>query len=583
MSMNPKDRTSFEKLEEIITRISPEWLQQPNILGLAPALRTRGNYVQPDQLVIGFHVSEKVAPELLEDRGYRPIPAEIEGVPTDVILAKRRPLDGSVDEKNTRSQMFDTLVGGIAVGNANMNAYGTLGMTLLAVSDDRLVGLTNEHVLVFDGDGHVGDEVQQPRFYLNSEVSLDSAACCPDGQLHYRGVDNPIVDAAAVVFATAALAAALSDEIDPNRRGQEATLPAKDERTLKEIVSVDMDYPQIPFPGRPYKLNVKWNYERHTDRQVMTFAADETRSNEHVIDAQELITDKHTYLRGATVKFFALLGPEPKQSTCHNYFVTAAALSPSHHRAYKIILRPFEQAGEFDRGSVTHGLENEVLRRCLNFAKQKAGQQFRQALNIDGIVYDPQGSTAAFIPFNPAPGNIALRFPSHGLMVTLPRPVQRVLLEIMVLGSDVTVRAFRESEEVGRRTVSRSDQPVRVEIEAAHIDRLVISGGAGESLLLEICFLTKLGRFCVYAGELTLAPHEELGQWTTYLFAQTRNDVALGTKPTEAARTIGGLPVTDNFIDAGPTDNITYGHRCNVELAPDGNFEVVNDTEPEID
>src|SRR5205823_1375137 len=149
---------------------------------------------------IGFFVREKVPAELLADRGYRPIPPQIEGIPTDVILARNRPA-GSVDDKATRSQMFDTLVGGIAVGNANMNVYGTLAMTLLAVSDSRLVGLTNEHVLVFDGDGKAGDEVQQPRFYLSSEVSIDNAACCPNGQLHYRGVDNPIVDGAAAVFA----------------------------------------------------------------------------------------------------------------------------------------------------------------------------------------------------------------------------------------------------------------------------------------------------------------------------------------------------------------------------------------------
>src|SRR5260221_1057309 len=133
--------------------------------------------------------------------------------------------------------MFDNLVGGIAVGNANIHAYGTLGMTLLAVSDGRMVGLTNEHVLVFDTDGHVGDEVQQPRYYLHSQVSLDSASCCPGGQLHYRGVDNPIVDAAVAVYAAAALAAALSDEIEPHRPGQAATIPAANERTLPEAVS----------------------------------------------------------------------------------------------------------------------------------------------------------------------------------------------------------------------------------------------------------------------------------------------------------------------------------------------------------
>ena len=62
--------------------------------------------------------------------------------------------------------------------------------------------------------------------------------------------------------------------------------------------------------------------------------------------------------------------------------------------------------------------------------------------------------------------------------------------------------------------------------------------------------------------------------WSTYLFAQTRNDVPSGTDPLIAATTIGGLPVTSNFIDAGGSDDITYGHSCLVDIVPNGQFEV---------
>jgi hypothetical protein len=432
--LDPKDRASFGAVETVIKRITSQWRSQGHIMDIVPALKTRGGVVQPETLAIGFHVAEKLPQDELTRRGLAAIPAEIDGIPTDVILARQRPL-GSVDTKSTRSQMFDTLIGGIAVGNANMNAYGTLAMVLLAESDGRMVGLTNEHVLVFDGDGHVGDEVQQPRFYLNSEVSLDNAACCPNGTLHYRGVDNPIVDASAAVFAATALAAALSDVIDPHRRGQDATVPAAGERTLKETVSVDMNYPEMPLPGRPYKLDVNWKYQRHTDQRTMDFGAAEVMMNPHVIQTQSLTTDQPTYTRGATVTFLARLGRELEGKSCDNYFVTAAALSPSRRTAYKLILRP-------------------------------------------------------------------------------------------------------------------------------------VASGAG----LAVAGAT---RGCLYRGQLVLAPNEELGRWGTYLFAQTRNDVPLGTPATTAARTIGGLPVTHNFVDGGPTDSIIYGHRCNIDLVQDGSFEVV--------
>jgi hypothetical protein len=46
--------------------------------------------------------------------------------------------------------------------------------------------------------------------------------------------------------------------------------------------------------------------------------------------------------------------------------------------------------------------------------------------------------------------------------------------------------------------------------------------------------------------------------------------------------TIGGLPVTHNFADAGRTKHVLYGPRCNVTLRPDGEFEVAAKAPPEI-
>jgi hypothetical protein len=538
--------------------------------------------------VLGFHVAEKLERELLEERGYRPIPAEIEGIPTDVILARRPAHDGTVDERATRSAMFDTLVGGIAVGNANINAYGTLGMTLLAESDGRMVGLTNEHVLVFDVDGHVGDEVQQPRFYLHSEVSLDPASCCPNGQLHYRGVDNPIVDVAMGVFAAAGLAAALSDEIDPHRRGQDATVPADDETTLRETVSVSLDYPDLPLPGTPYGIGVDWKYRRETDRQVLDHAVSEQKQNEHVIGVQHLITDRRVYNRGASVTFLALLGSEEHQRSCGDYFVTAAALSPSHHRAYKLILRPWEAAARsalgaaaFTHGDLGHAVQGETVRRCFHYRRQKGS--FRTPRVIEGLRYDPRKSTVRFVA--DAHGRIAMRLPQRPLVITLPRAYERITLRIERHSSaPVRVRAYSGQQKVDEASSDASQSPAEatITVEADAIDRLVVDGGAGEALLLELCVETLAGSACLYRGVLDLASDEELGVWSTYLFAQTSNTVALGTDPVVAAQTIGSLPVTHNFVSEGESDNITYGHTCNIGIVPDGSFEVVAPADEQI-
>jgi hypothetical protein len=443
-SLDPADRASFDRVQEVIDGIAPEWLEDDNILQISPCLKVSGGVARPGALAIGFHVAYKMtAPELAE-RGSRPIPPEIEGIATDVIAATR-PALGSVDERATRSAMFDTLVGGIAVGNADLNAYGTLGMTLLAAEDQRLVGLTNEHVLVFDTDGQVGDRVEQPRFFLHSEVSLDPASCCPDGQLRYRGVNNPIVLAAGAVFAAAAIAAAASDDIDPHRRGQDATPTEPGERTEREIVRIDIDYPDLPLPGTPFRTQVEWHYERHTDRRVLSHQVTEERRYQHATQLQILVTERSRYQRGEVVRLLAALAPDEYSGRC-NYLVTAAALSPSHAQAHKVVMRPWRPPGP------------EV-----------------------------------------------------------------------------------------------SDLLQRREQELPAYD----------------------GERCLFLAELRLPPDAELGTWRTFLYAQTLNDVPRGTSAVDAARTIGGLPVTHNFVDAGRTTHILYGPSCNIELQPDGEFEVV--------
>lgn len=575
--LDPTDPASFERIEALIDRIRPDWAGDPNILGITPVLKVRASTVDPENLVLGFHVRDKVAPDRLADLGSRPVPDEIEGLPTDVILARQRAL-GSVDEKATRSAMFDTLIGGIAVGNANMNAYGTLGMTLLAQSDGRMVGITNEHVLVFDVDGHVGDEVQQPRFYLNSEVSLDDASCCPGGVLHYRGVDNVVVDVAAAVFAAAAIAAAASDEIDPHRRGQDATVPDPGERTVRETVAMAIDYPELPLPGTPYKVGVDWTYQRHTDARALGHSVSEEKRNPHVIDVQHLLTDKATYFRGQTVTFLAVLGADAYSKRCDSYFVTAAALSPSHHRAYKVILRPF-QALEVDGAlkPITHGEPGHVVdggqvRRCLDFRHQEGGERFNTARTIDGLRYDPEGKVARFVAGTG--GAVALQLPEE-LVITLPTPAAAITVRLEVPeGEPVIVRAFSGDDEVERADHAPANvtRDVTLRVEAPGIDRVVIDGRRG-SWLQEVC-MESSAQGCLYRGTLNLAPDEELGRWSTYLFAQTRNDVAVGIDPLVAAQTIGGLPATHNFFFAGDSDNITYGHTCNIDIASDGSFEV---------
>jgi hypothetical protein len=66
----------------------------------------------------------------------------------------------------------------------------------------------------------------------------------------------------------AARAAALSDQIDPTRRGQEATAPPVGALTVSESQSVTLTYPGLPVPDTHFDVDVgaRWRYQRHTTR-----------------------------------------------------------------------------------------------------------------------------------------------------------------------------------------------------------------------------------------------------------------------------------------------------------------------------
>jgi hypothetical protein len=140
----------------------------------------------------------------------------------------------------------------------------------------------------------------------------------------------------------------------------------------------------------------------------------------------------------------------------------------------------------------------------------------------------------------------------------------------------VTVRSFDGTAQADSVTLSSLRGTQDVSLTADRIDRIVIQGGEDEAILVGLCLEDKTDRACYYSGKLLLDPNEELADWSTSLLAQTLNAVPIGEDPLVAATTIGGLPVTNNWVDAGETYNITYG-SCNVQLASNGEFRVVAD------
>ncbi|MEV4052829.1 hypothetical protein AB0J55_16735 [Amycolatopsis sp. NPDC049688] len=132
------------------------------------------------ELVIRVHVAAKlpegeVPPEEL-------IPAEIEGVRTDVIVngGKRTiaaPPGGLVRDTSTDGQTKRPIAGGVRLNTANAPGAGTLGCVLWNTnSHDAGYALTNQHVIDIVGTFTVTKDVTE----VGQPDGNDSSCCCND-------------------------------------------------------------------------------------------------------------------------------------------------------------------------------------------------------------------------------------------------------------------------------------------------------------------------------------------------------------------------------------------------------------------
>ncbi len=356
----PEDEATRKAFEQTIrrkNRVSARLRAQPNVTGVGVGYKViRGELT--DQPAIQVLVEEKLPRRELRRRGLTPIPSKINGVPTDVIQAG--PFTSTESPSGSRGDRQDPLRGGLSVGYAGAPFhYGTLGAVVFD-STNRPMVLSNEHVL----DGDIGDTVHQP-----SPVGLDDSfeigfqldVCNP---LNFIRIDTPdtlggsILAGAAIA---AAIAAALSDEIDPSREGQQATPPPPGALTLEEYTKVKIDYPSWPLPGTPFQMGVDWTYERRLDSGVLGHHESSKRKNQHQVRYHRLFTDRRHYRPEDTIRLFGIVLPpetlattstlttaviEPPRIPCKYYHCVALLHPTSRDRSYPVVLRALEDAAD---------------------------------------------------------------------------------------------------------------------------------------------------------------------------------------------------------------------------------------------
>jgi hypothetical protein len=310
----PEIIAAQDKAKRVLEKVKDEWLKAPNITALGIGYKMTDGEVNFRQIALTIFVEEKLPMADVERRKLKAIPPTLEGVVTDVQQMPR--LRRTVSASGSRADRKDPLVGGVTVGvNTKPFWFGTLGAIVFDRTSGQQLVLSNQHVL----DGPAGTEVVQPSpsgLDDSLDIGFQLDICNP---LHFFRLDTPNTTVGSILAggaAAAILAAALSDEIDPTRRGQKGTMPAPGAKTLVESTRVKLEYPEMPIPGTHFKVNTHWQYTRHTDAGDLGFAVDEPKENPHVLVQKILVTDRKLYKPGDLIQLYAFILPEECYKKC---------------------------------------------------------------------------------------------------------------------------------------------------------------------------------------------------------------------------------------------------------------------------
>lgn len=557
-----------EALRRTLQRLAAEYADDPNVVTLGFGLPFRGDELKTDRAILFWVRRKYTTARQVEAAGSRPIPAEIDGFPTDVQEFRDRRAAGDRDEI-----AYDPLVGGVATSNAEghiywFNGIGTLGLLVRDATDGTPMALSNWHVWADGGDE--GDDIIQPAHPTGGdhvEAVTKVAACGPlVTSLIEWEVPSPLTWGLYGGAAAAAIAAAASDLRDPTRRGQDQTPTNPGERTLDETVEMRIAYPQLPLPGVPFRAEAKWTYERRTTDRVLTHEVEETRVNTQFLLGKMVRTDRSSYGAGDTVRLSAAIWdwqPRP----CDGYHVVAHLIP--HARpgtALRAVLHPSTCPRTFPEQPPEQGALT-----CVVFDDWKVGE------------YGPTGTFAwlAYLSTAQAPVRVvdwfepfhALQIPPQPLVLT-HAPATRVVARVAQLtDTPVTLLAHNGAGTLVDQKTAPAEQGVvhELELRGDGIVRVTARGGGGEGLLLSYCIdavgeepitpgisgtvaagvrleqpATSIeggrlqSRRCCFAGTVRLPPDEPPGKWNVHLTVQNVNNVPDGTPPDIAATTIGG-------------------------------------------
>jgi hypothetical protein len=507
----PEIRAAQATAARVVERDGPAMLVLPGVTGVGVGYKMVGGQLRTTQIAIKVFVAAKLSPQELAQRGLEAIPVEIDGVPTDVEeLPKMGPVASASGSRDDRK---DPLVGGISIGVVSKPFWrGTLGAVVFDRTDGRQLVLSNQHVL----DAPVGTDVIQPapvKLDDSVEVGFQLNICDP---VHFIRLDTPNTTVGTVLAGAAAavaLAAALSDTIDPTRRGQQATPPPAGAITVAEEHKVHLDYPELPIPGTSFEIDTAWTYTRLTDQGAASHDVAERRTNEHVLIDKLLLTDQKTYGTRDVIRLFGFLLPPG-----------CAPGEPDDDRPVDV--------GELEQlTSVPEATPTATFRVVGSGAEPPLTQAPRSRTDPADAAERALAATA---------GRTCRCDRYHAIALLTPVAVDRAFPVVM-----------REPP------AARAKELLRELID-------LLERRQDEALTRRVSYLLRYG--CFRYGQLS-AVGLPTGPWKHYFHVQTVNIAPDGMAPELAARIIGGLPVSQNMA---PVIDVA----CGPVVFEDGQFDI---------
>jgi hypothetical protein len=537
------------------------------------------------QAALQYHVRRKLAGDRdIKAIGSEPIPAEVDGYPTDVVQwSPGRAVDCPSSKSPTGprgGRREDPLVGGTSTTVLSEyysfpTGYGTLGGICLDSSSNDAMALSNAHVYGSD----IGNDAIQPWLPTDTYLAATVMAltCGIAAYAFTETTPSALTTGLAAAAAGVWAAAAASDAEDPSRWGQRTgPVPPAGQVTSSEQIRIAAQVPRLPFPGREWQAEASWDYARVTSGGVLTTSTTQPRPNEHVLIGKRVLTDRQAYLAGDTVRICAQLFTDPKHLPRDRFVVAHSFPIADPSRITRRVLVPDPTVC---RDTLAPG-EPICVR---GFAPQIPGLSlmcFR--IIAPPFILSSGAPTTELLDASEAsnPSHVnALRLPKSAKLKIACPPSTHVELGVFHAGQPIEAVAIAANgREVDRASTSgpsgAAETLVLSGLEIVRLELSLVKPGPDDAAyLFSICVdkraLTHRADAGYYTGTFALDWNESPGRWGVMVVSQTIDDTPNGGNPISGARKLGGIVDSANLVETS---------ECVCEVLFDATFDVVEGT-----